>query len=151
LEQKAGSTTNLNEQFRWRFMLGVQQINSSRPDAALNTFAGLERMVIEKAGHPDESIRADLRLREGLAFLRLGEQENCLANRNADSCIFPLGPRAYHLLPRGSRGAIAMFSAQLAEYPNDLSSRWLLNLAHMTLGEYPDKVDPRFLIPPATF
>ncbi len=25
----------------------------------------------------------------------------------------------------------------------------MLNLAHMTLGEYPDKVDPRFLLDPA--
>ena len=55
------------------------------------------------------------------------------------------------MLPRGSRGAIALFDEQLAEFPGDLSSRWLLNPAHMTLGEYPDKVPPQFLIPPKTF
>ena len=31
--------------------------------------------------------------------------------------------------------------------PTTCRVRWLLNLAHMTLGEYPQKVDPRFLIP----
>ena len=44
-----------------------------------------------------------------------------------------------------------MFSAHLAEYPNDFSTRWLLNIAHMTLGEYPDKVNPQYLIPPEKF
>ena len=29
--------------------------------------------------------------------------------------------------------------------------RWLLNLAYMTLGGYPDKVPPAYLIPPAAF
>ena len=31
--------------------------------------------------------------------------------------------------------------------PGDLRVRWLLNIAYMTLGEYPDKVPPRYLIP----
>jgi len=34
-------------------------------------------------------------LRKGVAFLRLGEQENCLAVHNADSCVFPLKPKAF--------------------------------------------------------
>ena len=83
--------------------------------------------------------------------MRRGGQEHCRANHNADSCVFPLKPKAFHLLPRGSRGAIALFNEQLAEVPDDLSARWLLNLAHMTLGEYPDKVPPQFLIPPSVF
>ncbi len=35
----------------------------------------------------------------------------------------------------------------LALDPEDLESRWLLNLAYMTLGEYPNKVPREFLIP----
>lgn len=111
----------------------------------------MERLVAEDGGELDERSRAELLLRKGMAFLRLGEQENCLATHNPDSCIFPLKPRAYHLLPRGSRGAIAMFNAHLAEQPNDFTARWLLNLAHMTLGEYPDKVNPQYLMPPEKF
>src|ERR1051325_768311 len=42
-----------------------------------------------------------------------------------------------------------MFSNHRA--PDDLSARWLLNIAYMTLGEYPDKVPPKWLIPPKTF
>jgi len=151
IEAKATNATELNEKFRLQFNLAVQQINASRPDSALNTFAAMERLVNENGGELSENTRAELRLRKGIAFLRLGEQENCLATHNADSCVFPLKPKAFHLLPRGSQGAIAMFSAHLAEYPNDFSTRWLLNLAHMTLGEYPEKVNPQYLIPPEKF
>ncbi|MBI3869287.1 MAG: CRTAC1 family protein [Verrucomicrobia bacterium] len=151
LEQQAANATQLSEKFRLEFNLGVQQINASRPDAALNTFADMERLVAESGGRLDNRTRTELRLRKGLAFFRLGEQENCLATHNADSCVFPLKPKAYHLLPRGSRGAISLFGAHLSEHPEDLGTRWLLNLAHMTLGEYPEKVEPRFLIPPERF
>src|SRR5262249_28575698 len=48
-------------------------------------------------------------------------------------------------------GAIAVLTEQLHESPQDLSARWLLNLAHMTLGEYPDKVPTQWLIPPKVF
>jgi hypothetical protein len=151
LQGQVTNATEINEQFRLQFQLAVQQINSARPDAALNTFSSIERLIAASGGQFDDRSRAELRLRKGIAFFRLGEQENCLATHNADSCVFPLKPKAYHLLPRGSRGAIAMFSAHLAEYPNDYSTRWLLNLAHMTLGEYPDKVNPQYLIPPEKF
>ena len=51
-----------------------------------------------------------------------------------------------HTNPAGSRLAIQHFTEYLEQFPDDLEVRWLLNLAHMTLGEHPDKVDPRFLI-----
>ncbi|MBL9174904.1 MAG: CRTAC1 family protein [Verrucomicrobiales bacterium] len=151
LQGKLTNTTRVDERFRLQFALAVQQINSGRPDSALNTFSSMERLLSESGAQLDDRTRSELRLRKAVAFFRLGEQENCLATHNADSCVFPLKPKAYHLLPRGSRGAIALFGAHLAEYPGDLSTRWLLNLAHMTLGEYPDKVNPAFLIPPETF
>jgi hypothetical protein len=151
LEGRMTNATEINEKFRLQFQIGIQQIQAGRPDQALNTFSGLEQMVAQNGGQLDPRTAEELRMRKAVAFLRLGEQENCLATHNADSCVFPLKPKAYHLLPRGSRGAIALFNEQLAEFPDDLSTRWLLNLAHMTLGEYPDNVPQRFLIPPQTF
>ena len=150
-QSKATNAVELKEKFRLLFNLAIQQINASRPDSALNTFAAMERLVAQHGGELDRRTLTEIRLRKGMAFFRLGEQENCLAVHNADSCLFPLRQKAFHLLPRGSQGAVAMFSAHLAEYPNDYSTRWLLNLAHMTLGEYPDKVSPQYLIPPQRF
>jgi hypothetical protein len=84
---------------------------------------------------------------QGVTALRCAETENCLMCRGESACILPIAPAAVHTDPRGSRQAVGHFSEYLARFPGDLEVQWLLNVAHMTLGEYPDKVDPRFLIP----
>ena len=61
-----------------------------------------------------------------------------------EACIIPISPAAVHSNPTGSRLAITHFTEYLARFPDDLEVRWLLNLAHMTLGEYPDGVDPAY-------
>ncbi len=83
---------------------------------------------------------------EGVAALRQGENDNCILCRGESSCILPISAAAVHTVPDGSRRAIGHFTEYLRKFPDDLGVRWLLNLAHMTLGEYPQKVDPRFLI-----
>ena len=83
---------------------------------------------------------------QGVVALRRGETENCVMCRGESSCILPIVPAAVHTNPEGSRLAIKHFTEYLDQFPDDLAVRWLLNLAHMTLGEYPSKVDPRFLL-----
>jgi hypothetical protein len=82
----------------------------------------------------------------GVSALRIGENENCIMCRGESSCIFPISPAAVHTNPAGSRMAIAHFSDYLGQFPDDYEVKWMLNLAHMTLGEYPEKVDPRHRI-----
>ncbi|MGZ8900841.1 MAG: FG-GAP-like repeat-containing protein, partial [Limisphaerales bacterium] len=97
--------------------------------------------------------RDESRLRTALAvaYLRLGEQENCVSNHTTLSCILPIDKSATHRFPRGSRSAIKLLLEQLASRPNDLQARWLLNIAYMTLGEYPQKVPAAYLIPANVF
>jgi hypothetical protein len=83
---------------------------------------------------------------QGVSGLRRGENDNCVDCRGESACILPILPAAVHLNETGSRLAIRHFSEYLERFPDDLAVCWLLNLAHMTLGEHPDKVDPRFLI-----
>jgi hypothetical protein len=64
--------------------------------------------------------------------------------RGESSCILPIAPSAIHTNAGGSRLAIQHFTEYLEAFPDDLEVKWLLNVAHMTLGEYPEKVDPRF-------
>jgi hypothetical protein len=87
----------------------------------------------------------------GIAHMRRGEVENCVTNRNADVCIFPLTAEARHRLRSGSERAIEYFERYLEKEPSSLEVRWLLNVAYQTLGEYPDKVPKAYLIPPAAF
>ncbi len=87
----------------------------------------------------------------GVAALRRGEQDNCIACVGPSSCIFPIAREAMHTRPDGSREAVRWFTEYLDEWPGDLRVRWLLNIAVMTLGEYPQGVPPRYLIPLAPF
>jgi tetratricopeptide (TPR) repeat protein len=87
----------------------------------------------------------------GIANMRRGEVENCVTNRNADVCIFPLTAAARHRLRSGSERAVEYFKRYLEREPTSLEVRWLLNVTYQTLGEYPDKVPKAYLIPPAAF
>ncbi|HEV3438898.1 MAG TPA: VCBS repeat-containing protein [Gemmata sp.] len=79
---------------------------------------------------------------KGVTALRMGENDNCVLCRGESACIFPISPTAVHTNQTGSRLAIEHFSDYLRRFPDDLEVKWLLNLAHMTLGEHPAKVDP---------
>lgn len=87
-----------------------------------------------------------------LAYMRLGEQENCIHHHDATaSCIIPINPDGYHHAQEGSRKAIILFEDFLSRNSHDLNSRWLLNIAYMTLGEYPSGVPEKWLIPESAF
>lgn len=86
-----------------------------------------------------------------VAHLRLGETQNCLAHRNAESCILPIRGGGVHQDQSGAREAIKYLKVVLDRQPKHIAARWLLNLAYMTVGEYPEKVPPKFLVPPERF
>ncbi len=104
------------------------------------------RSWVEKTDALAELGRYTVIFIQGVTALRRGETENCIMCRGESSCIIPIAPAAVHTNPAGSRLAIRHFAEYLEQFPDDLAVRWLLNLAHMTLGEYPSKVDPRFLV-----
>ncbi len=86
-----------------------------------------------------------------VAYLRLGEQENCVAGHGEHSCFLPIRESGQHRLERGSRGAIRVLQQLLSDHLDPLGFRWLLNLAYMTVGEHPDKVPSQWVIPVETF
>lgn len=85
----------------------------------------------------------------GIAYLRKGELDNCVHNHNAETCIFPLSKQAEHKLTAGSSEAVKYFKHHLSRKPDNLEVRWLLNLAYMTLGQYPQGLPPSLRIPVA--
>ena len=86
-----------------------------------------------------------------ISYLRLGEQENCVNFHGQESCIFPIKGSGVHQLKRGAENAARELAAALEANGKDLKSRWLLNVAYMTLGRYPKDVPPQWLIPEETF
>jgi hypothetical protein len=86
-----------------------------------------------------------------LAYLRLGEQQNCAMSSGRRACLFPLQKSAVHQMPRGAEGAVRELTALLESDPEDSQSRWLLNVAYMQLGRYPQDVPRPWLIPASRF
>ncbi|BBM88312.1 CRTAC1 family protein [Candidatus Uabimicrobium amorphum] len=84
-------------------------------------------------------------------YLRLGEFDNCLCNNTQQSCIFPIRGAGIHQQKKGSTKAIELLEKMLTKNENDLAALWLLNLAHMTLGQYPDSVPKKWRISPNLF
>jgi hypothetical protein len=90
-----------------------------------------------------------------VAWLRLGEQENCCASHSAESCLLPIRDGGIHTDQEGSRQAVKYFlqvlnnveTGKSANYELGTSAKWLLNIAYMTLDEYPQGVPARYLIP----
>ncbi len=82
-----------------------------------------------------------------LAYLRQGERTNCISNHTTESCILPVKGMGVHKDPTGSGKAINIYQNLLTKHPDDLESKWLLNLAYMTIGEYPQGVPSAFFIP----
>ena len=87
----------------------------------------------------------------GVAEMRRGETENCVAAHGTMSCIVPLCAEAQHKRTSGSTNATVHFLKYLSQDPQDLEVKWLLNLAYMTLGKYPQGVPQEHLIPPSVF
>ncbi|WP_286756524.1 CRTAC1 family protein [Roseivirga sp. UBA838] len=88
---------------------------------------------------------------EAVAYIRLGEQTNCLINHTAASCILPVAGDGVHIDPSGSQRAIEIIEPLLKDYPEDLELVWLLNLCYQTIGAYPHGVPKSYLIPEKAF
>lgn len=86
-----------------------------------------------------------------VAYLRLGEQENCILNHSSASCIIPISSAGVHTKTTGSEKAIGILEDMLVDLPDDLELKWLLNIAYQTLGRYPQDVPQQYLIPVEAF
>lgn len=97
--------------------------------------------------------RAELFMTEamGVALLHKAEMENGVYSTPGDRCLVPMKPSSAYTNKEDSRKAIEYFLKYLDQKPDELEVRWLLNLAYMTTGDYPDKVPAKYLIPPSAF
>jgi hypothetical protein len=153
LKRTIERTEDPHRLFELRHNLADELLRAGRPREAIAELLRVRDALSAISGASDARDRTLATVREDLAiaFLRLGEQENCLARHGPDSCIFPISSGGVHAVQDGSRMAIASLSESLRERSEDLASRWLLNLAHMTVGEYPSGVPAEWLIPPQAF
>lgn len=103
----------------------------------------------------EENISNDLvketRFMQAVAYMRLGEQRNCILNHTAESCILPIAQSAWYVDKDPTIKAIAVWKEILQENPEDLTAMFLMNVAYMNIGQYPQGVPTQYLIKPEQF
>src|ERR1700676_2735225 len=123
---------------------GVLMLRMGQEKKAIELFENL----IEKAkSDSNGKVSVDARNYLALAYLRLGERNNCISNHSSGSCIFPIQGAGIYMDPAASETSIELYQKILKEFPDNLDARWLLNIAYMTIGKYPGKVPSQWLIP----
>jgi hypothetical protein len=93
----------------------------------------------------------NLLMLQATTWLRMGEEQNCAEGHNRDSCLLPIRGKGVHTRREGSMRAVETLERILRIDPENLRARWLINIAHMTLGTYPEGVPATALIPPSKF
>lgn len=110
-----------------------------------------ESLMESPDANMSEEGRAAALVQHAIAYLRLAEVQNCVHCRTGESCILPIQGRGVHEETEGAEQAAERLTAALALDPDDLVAGWLLNVAHMALGSYPEEVPERFRIAPEKF
>ena len=155
--QVTGMPLGTPDQAMWdvRMQLGGAELRLGNLAEAIAQFTQARAIVGRLQGEIPARVVSDTSFQLGLAYFRLGETENCVTIQTPDSCILPLGERGVYTDQDASRQAIVHFVEVLrntpAESARSLETRWLLNIAYMTLGGYPDWGPKQYLIPPSVF
>src|SRR5687768_15991345 len=144
--QKAESTSGI-EKANYMVLHGFEELKAGNSQNAIDIF----RNVLTFA-EPLEIPGKDRTLLEvkkllALSYLRLGEQENCILNHTSASCVIPIAKGGLHSKKEGSESALDLYEEILRQVPDDLTSRYLFNIAAMTLGRFPDGVPQPYRLP----
>ena len=140
------------ETWRTRFQLAVGLLRMGREQSSLIHFKECEKQIpLLKESLPDDWIEMAY-FYLAVNHLRIGETLNCCQRNTPDSCVLPIQGEGVHEKQEPSRSAIALLT-RLLDHPKTSSTMrlracWLVNIAHMTVGEYPDGVDTQWRIAP---
>lgn len=141
--------TDENQEFRYRLIYAYELLNAGENERAVIALEQLMSTYGSNQFNPDAVY--EFRRLMALAYMRLGEVENCINRNGAVSCIFPIQDGGEYVVRRSAETAVRLYSDMLLDRPDDREAIWMLNLACMTLGNYPDSVPEPFRLPASAF
>ncbi|MGA0867785.1 MAG: CRTAC1 family protein [Planctomycetota bacterium] len=139
--------------WRTRLELGRAELRLGREREGIRILDEVLTDLREERVAGDTNALAAVLFHLGVASMRLAETENCCAEPSPESCILPFVGSAVHGRPEGATRAMACFEelAVLArgdDYWHN-TAIWLLNLAALALGTWPDAVAADLRLPAA--
>ena len=138
-------------------------LNAGHTQPALEQLIFVDQTLEGIPAEPFPGFRRSIEELIGIAFLRLGAELVCPASGTAAGTVEPALERSpcWPAVPSGDpapvsdsaraalNAAIGWHLSLLQLRPDDLRARWVLNLAAMTAGSWPDRVPPEYRLPEA--
>ena len=144
-------STDADSRETMRLSYAIELLRAGDTQKALDELARTEQQL--KRSNPllwnDE--KQKVQLLQVAGSMRLGEEQNCCAVNNPNSCLIPIRGAGIHTRQAGSTRAMQLLREILQEHPDDPQARWLLNIAAMTVGQYPEGVPSQWRISPTVF
>jgi hypothetical protein len=156
LEARLASVTQPVNRIAVLGPLGLELLRLGRLDQAIERLETALELTGRVEGEAGEALRRRLFHALGLVHLQRGEDANCLGMRTPASCILPIRPEAVHGHPEEASRAAEAFAAALAASEGTVGSearreataaRWLLAIARMLDGSYPESVPSELRLP----
>jgi hypothetical protein len=124
--------------------LGVAQVYAyhGEMDAAIAEFEAALRTASAGARQLLPEVEEML----GVAYLHRAGAINDVLLHPGERCLFPMRPEVSYTKVADLQKAIPHLLASLKLRPGDIETRWLLNVAYMTLGKYPGGVPKEHLM-----
>jgi len=140
---------------RLNYEVGTAELRLGETRSAIDRFRTAYDLIPELGDRLNDEQRNLTVFQLAVAYLRLGETENCVRAESPEACLLPIHGGGLHTDREGSSRAIPYLEQVLEGAEPDgrlhLTARWLLNVAHMTLGTWPEGVPDRWVIPPSAF
>jgi tetratricopeptide (TPR) repeat protein len=167
MRKELGAKATKTQQCELHFQLGLQEGRLGNLRNAIMELESAYELLPESDFEPGKQDFVKFKL--GVAYFRLGETENCCVMGGPESCIVPIGSDGVHTRKEGSENAIRYFTEVLessqseifsqndgnanstSELKTQQAAKWLLNVAHMTLGNYPQGVPEKYRVPESVF
>jgi hypothetical protein len=151
IDQKAEVSADFGAKISLLFKSGIEWLNAGDYTKAIDRFRNIEDIIKQNKLRIPPAAMYGIREMLGMAYLRKAEIENCLHNHNEYSCILPIADEGQHSQREGSEAALRIFSSIMNTPDAKMTTKWLYNIAHMTLGSYPEGVPDKYLIDPSVF
>ncbi|MCP5115471.1 MAG: hypothetical protein GY953_31985, partial [bacterium] len=139
------------DRFRLLVYSGFHQLRLGRTASAIASYRRACALLPKVENEIPREFWDEAVLQLAVAYLRYGENANCVRSHTSQSCLLPIRGTGVHREQQGSRNAIQYLRELLQRSPGHAKARWLLNIAFMTVGGYPHEVPEEFLIPPGKF
>jgi hypothetical protein len=131
--------------------LGVEELRIGQNKRSIEHLEEAYNLLPKLGSQVPKEFEQAVIMQLAVANLRLGETENCVHCNTGESCLLPIRGEGVHVNPQGSLNALKYLEVLLSKDEDNLTARWLLNLAYMTIGKYPESVPEKYLIPPEAF